>query len=257
MPEEMVDILSRALAPQTFQNREQRIHGLLLAIVSGIGENGTYRLQIMGLNGQEGDDRSAPARVAAPMAGNGRGVHFFPEVGDEVVVGFEAGDPNHPIILGALWNGQDRPPDQAKESERNDIRTVVSRSGHELTFDDTPGAEKVTLKSKGGHTVTLDDAPTGPKVSVESAGGRSIVLDDTPPGSVSIRSLTGQITLGDTGAVKIEAPTIELDAAIISINSAVLTIGAGAGATTIDGVPFKLHTHTGVTTGPGISGPVA
>ena len=44
------------------------------------------------------------ARVAAPMAGNGRGLYFLPEVEDEVLVLFERGDA-FPFVIGALWNG--------------------------------------------------------------------------------------------------------------------------------------------------------
>ena len=40
------------------------------------------------------------------MAGDGRGTYFLPEVGDEVLVGAEAGDPSHLYVLGALWNGK-------------------------------------------------------------------------------------------------------------------------------------------------------
>lgn len=53
---------------------------------------------------------SAWARLSAPMAGSGRGVLFFPEIGDEVLVAFDHGDPTRPYVIGALWNGQDAPP---------------------------------------------------------------------------------------------------------------------------------------------------
>jgi type VI secretion system secreted protein VgrG len=45
-------------------------------------------------------------RVAHP-AGSG---FFLPEVGDEVIVGFESGDPDRPIVLGSVWNASDPPP---------------------------------------------------------------------------------------------------------------------------------------------------
>jgi phage baseplate assembly protein gpV len=252
------DFLARALLPQTFQNREQRVNGLVTAKVASIEDDGTYRLKFHGMNGQDGDDHSAPARVMMPMAGNNRGFHFFPETGDEVVVGFYMGDTNIPIILGAVWNRDDQPPNQARQSADNNIRTMVSRSGHELTFDDTSGSEKIVLKSQAGHTIVLDDAPGEPKITISSNGGRSIVIDDTPPGSISIQALSCQITLSDGGGtLTLEATAaINLNAPAIALNATALTIGAGAGSSTIDGVPFQLHAHTGVTTGPGVSGPV-
>src|SRR5262245_10644139 len=59
---------------------------------------------------RENPDESHWARIAAPMAGVNRGTWFLPEVGDEVLVAFEAQNVEHPYLLGALWNGQDNPP---------------------------------------------------------------------------------------------------------------------------------------------------
>lgn len=46
------------------------------------------------------------ARVALPLGGNQR-VAFWslPDVGDEVVVGFDQGDLRNPIVIGSFWNG--------------------------------------------------------------------------------------------------------------------------------------------------------
>ena len=51
------------------------------------------------------------ARQATLMAGNDRGTWFIPEVDDELLVVFEAGDPSRPYVIGALWNGRDAPPE--------------------------------------------------------------------------------------------------------------------------------------------------
>jgi phage baseplate assembly protein gpV len=252
------DALSRAMAPQSTQNREQRVHGIVTARVEKLEDDGTCRLKFFGMNAQDDDDHSAPARVMMPMAGGKRGLHFLPEPGDEVVVGFQVGDTNNPIILGAVWNRDSQPPEQAKQSARNDVRTIVTRSGHELTFDDTPGAEKVTVKSQGGHSIVLDDFPLAPKVTLSSKLGKAVVLDDTPPGRLAIQTPTCQITLAEPGVVSIQATmSITLAAPTITLAGAAVGLGGAAGSATIDGVPFKLHTHTGGTIPPGVTGPVA
>ncbi|MBN9127373.1 MAG: hypothetical protein J0I90_07300, partial [Nitrosospira sp.] len=58
------------------------------------------------------NDESNWARVASPMAGNGRCAYFLPEVDDEVLLAFEHGSIEHPYVVGSLWNGRD----QAHES---------------------------------------------------------------------------------------------------------------------------------------------
>ena len=60
-------------------------------------------------------------------------------------------------MIGALWNGQDLPP-QTNDDGENNIRQIRSRSTHELTFDDTAGAEAIEIKTAGGHIIRLDDS---------------------------------------------------------------------------------------------------
>jgi uncharacterized protein involved in type VI secretion and phage assembly len=252
------DLFARALAPQSAQNREQKVHSVVTAKVEKIEDDGTYRLKFFGMNGQDDDDQSAPARVMMPMAGDGRGVHFFPEPGDEVVVGFLAGETSTPIILGALWNNGSKPPSQAKQSSRNDVRTIVTRSGHELTFDDAAGAEKITLKSHGGHAIELDDRPAGPRVSVSTTNGKRIVLDDTLPGRITVETTTCRVTLTETGGVSIQATdSITLTAPRIALNGGHVELGAGPGTVMVDGLPFKGHIHSGGVLAFALTGPVA
>src|SRR5580658_1290034 len=111
-----MDALSALLAPQTEQSRKRPVQGLVTAKVRSRESDGTYRLDYLTM----GDDEpSAQARVMMPMAGGKRGTYFFPEPGDEVVVAFELGDTNLPVILGAVWNQNDAPPAQIDPSADN------------------------------------------------------------------------------------------------------------------------------------------
>jgi hypothetical protein len=158
--------------------RQSLQFGVAFAEVTAIGEDG-YSLQYL-----SGDLEapSAPARVASFMAGDGRGAFFMPEVGDEVVVGFELGDVNRPVILGALWSDVDGPPPGVDTSASNNIRTITSRAGHQITFDDSP-AGKILVRTQGGLEIALEDGPP-PKISIKSiaegpviVGASKIVLD--------------------------------------------------------------------------------
>jgi uncharacterized protein involved in type VI secretion and phage assembly len=59
---------------------------------------------------REDKGAEAWARVSLPLGGNATGFWTLPEVGDEVLVGFEHGDLQRPVVLGSLWNGSDIPP---------------------------------------------------------------------------------------------------------------------------------------------------
>lgn len=107
---------------------------------------------------------SAWVRVAAHWAGNGPGAAHqcgglgLPRVGSEVLVDFLGGDPDKPIVVGQLYNGQARPP---ALSERGDLpgnrylsglksREIHGERGNQLCFDDSQGQIGVQLASDHG-----------------------------------------------------------------------------------------------------------
>lgn len=263
-----MDFFESVFADQDRQRRERLVYGIAIGKVTGRMDDGTYELSYLGMGSGA---PSAPARMMMPNAGNRRGTFFMPEVGDEVVVAFEGGDTNAPIILGALWNGESPPPDQAKPSRENNIRTIVSRSGHEITLDDTPSAGKVKVKTKDGRTLTLDDTPPG-KISLESPAGLSMTLDDATgtltlkaPTSIVLESASVVLAAGGistapspgasgTGIMKIETPiavqikstAIQLDATTITLHT---TGNQAASLIVVEDKPFGLHTH-GIPPGP-------
>src|SRR5580765_4934791 len=78
-------------------------------------------------------------------AGKNRGWFFIPEKDDEVLVMFEHGDLDHPLVVGSLWNGKDKP------AEKN-----------------PGGVPKRMIKSRGGSTITFDDE--GKKFEIADGG---------------------------------------------------------------------------------------
>jgi uncharacterized protein involved in type VI secretion and phage assembly len=140
------------------------------------------------------------ARIAAPMAGPDRGEFFLPEEGDEVLVAFEGGDLEHPYVLGGLWNGQREPPEDNADGN-NDIRTIRSRSGHSVTFDDADSGGGVTIETAGGSVVDLAD---------ESGSGSISITDESGENSLTFDLNSGSVTLSGSGTVAIEAANIEL-----------------------------------------------
>jgi hypothetical protein len=169
-----------------------------------------------------------------------------------VIVAFESGDVNLPVILGAAWNEEAEPPDQAHPSPENNFRTIVSRCGSEITFDDTPGSCKITIKTPSGHKLEMDDTPPG-KITLSSAGGCQIEMNDAP----------GSIKISAPFQIELSAPTLKLSATTMTVNAPggfqVTTTGSATASTmVIDGKPFGLHVHTPPVVPPaGTTGPVA
>ena len=146
------------------------------------------------------------ARLAMPMAGNNRGVVLIPEVGDEVLVAFERGDVRFPYVIGALWNGKDKPP-LANDDGKNDKRILKSRKGHMLQFDD--GARGVVeMAHVDGRRVILDDD--------------GIRVEDGKGNQVKIESASGAMSIQANGPLSIKATTITIEA------SGTLDLKAGA-----------------------------
>jgi type VI secretion system secreted protein VgrG len=102
--------------------------------------------------GEGRDDASCWIRVAQSQAGAGFGAQHLPRVGSEVVVGFLDGDPDRPVVLGALYNGPHPTPFALPEDRtRSGLRTrsVGGADGYnELSFEDRSGAEQVRLRAQ-------------------------------------------------------------------------------------------------------------
>lgn len=81
-----------------------------------------------------GDTMSPWLRVIMPHAGGNRGFYFVPEIGDEVMVGFEMGNPDHPYVIGSLYNGEFNFENRAKD--KNNLKAIRTRSGNEILLDD-------------------------------------------------------------------------------------------------------------------------
>ena len=95
---------------------------------------------------------SRRVRVAQIWAGKTRGALFTPRVGDEVLVAYEEGDPDRPIVIGSVYNGTNTVPMTLPDKKvKSGVLTLSSTGGngyHMFLFDDTAGSEKVKLRSQ-------------------------------------------------------------------------------------------------------------
>lgn len=152
------------------------------------------------------DDRVEPvwARLATLDAGPEMGTLFVPDVGQEVVVAHIDADERHPVVLGAVWNGK-QPPPLLPDPNENAIRSITSRTGHVLTFDDAdPGG--VTVETSGGRTLVLSDADE--HVRLVDASRNSITIDGD---GITLEASAGDVVLkAPAGKVKVDTTGIEM-----------------------------------------------
>jgi uncharacterized protein involved in type VI secretion and phage assembly len=146
------------------------------------------------------------ARLATMMGGKNRGSWFIPDVNDEVLIVFEAGDPRRPYCIGGLWNGKDSPPDSMDGGSNNYRKVLRSRNGVKVTLDDTDGQEKMVLETPGGQKVTLKDGPG------------SIEIVDSNANSIKLEA--SGITINASAKVNVNATQVAVSAGMVTVDAA-------------------------------------
>lgn len=156
-----------------------RIRGVTIGIVRDRNDQGQVKVRYPWLDERLSSDW---VPVAAPMAGSDRGLFMMPELDDEVLVAFQHGDFAHPVVVGFLWNGVDRPPSSDPRE-----RMIASKNGHKIRFlDSTP-----TSGDLGG-------------IIIEDAHGNRITLSN------------GQISISAEVAVQINAPAVLVNGRLVA-----------------------------------------
>lgn len=220
-----------------------RIPGLVCGIVDDIGDqenHGRVRLMLPWLSTKVSTDW---APVVQFGAGKRSGAMFLPEVGDEVLVGFEFGDPRRPYVLGGVVNEKSKydlggpPVKQGAGAADTSVarRGFVSASGNWLVFHDEMGEDpkpqqsQITLGTKDGlfqlamdvvkGTLELTCAPTDPTgqltikcgqsgvVNIQTGQGGSVTVDGGD--SLTLKSQSS-ITVQSQGTVSVSGQSITL-----------------------------------------------
>lgn len=213
-PETTLEALLDARTPEGWGGR---FHGVYTAVVSEITDpdgQGRVRIRLPWSPDAKGQSYQAWARLATLMAGPGRGSWFIPDPGDEVLVAFEAGDPRRPYVLGALWNGQDAPPESMDGSGRNEVKTLRSRNGVVIRMEDKNGQESLTLETPGGQRMTYSDGPG--RIHLEDSNGNTVTLESSGVTVVSASKVTLQ-----AGQVEVTAGSVTVNAGMSTFNGVI------------------------------------
>jgi uncharacterized protein involved in type VI secretion and phage assembly len=146
--------------------------------------------------------------LRAPVAVPRPGVSLLPRTGDLVVVAFIGGDLNSPVVLGALYDSERRPP------QAGPLDAVYAPPD-----DSDDGVRRIFLRTPGGGEVTLTDSAL-----TVSLGGTEMVVNDggdvtvTSKAKVAIEAsaditvkASGALTLEATSGVTIKGATVKIE----------------------------------------------
>lgn len=161
-------------------------------------EDGQARVKVQfhwDRHGAKNDTSSCWLRVMSPWAGKNYGDVKLPLPGSEVVIAFQEGDPDRPVIIGCLYNGDNRTPTWERSAGENTTSNTIDQGGNSIRTESKEGQESVALSSPQAsaqiHIGKLNAAPTVPPLPLNFPG--------TAGGAVSSGS-TSDSSSGDTGS---------------------------------------------------------
>jgi len=188
----------------------QAIPGIVRAIVSENADPdklGRVKVSFPWLDDQYSSDWAPVVQLGA---GPDSGTFFLPAVHDEVLVGFEHGRVDRPIVLGGLFNTLDKPPTYGNYLDDGSVtgRGIWSRNGHQISLHDAQDAAGIILKVVDGDkqdVVSIGLNALDEKLVVMSSGNIEIQAD----GDLKIRAKN--VAIDADKEIAMNAPKIKLN----------------------------------------------
>ena len=125
-------------------------HEQMGRVVENADPLGLGRVRVQMMWQEAGSEKTPWIRLLQPHSGSGKGFYFVPEIGEEVLVGFQGGNAEKPYVIGTQYNGKEKSGYADKE---NNIKAVHTRSGHKLVFTED---ESILITDKSGNEILLD-----------------------------------------------------------------------------------------------------
>lgn len=204
--------------------QEQRLKkiypGLMLGIVKKNWDNEHQGMVMVEyIMGEKGKSTSGWIPVMQTYAGNKYGSYMLPEINSVVVVGYLMGEPDSPVVLGCLWNKKNSLPDETA-NEKNTIKKLITKGGHQIIFDEKNNDESITVKTKGELCISLEDKEQ--VITIKDKNGDNFCQIDGKKGEVTLAAKKKLIlksggkamaTLDGTGKkLTLEADNIDIKA---------------------------------------------
>ena len=226
----------------------RKMRGVVVGIVSNINDpdqSGRVKVRLPWLDDQGGSPIETHwARVTGFYAGASRGAMFIPELGDEVMVAFGHGDPNHPYVIGAVWNGEHKVPGPGNTDGKNDHKWLRSRAGHDFEFLDSDGGEKIRLVDRSTNNSIIIDTPAD-TITTEAKTGKINI--QAPKGHIQIDCVDLKMTTTEGRNLEVgTSHTIKVGQKRTTNVSAGNLIQTAGSATTVTTASFKASAGSAV-----------
>jgi uncharacterized protein involved in type VI secretion and phage assembly len=206
--------------------KEWGANGLVIGIVTNNDDpQGESRVRVK-LPALGDSIESAWARVVTQGAGKDRGMMFLPDVGDEVVIAFEHGDTRRPVVIGALYNGKDKPSSKMlTNAPRGAAWVVHATKDAEFDFKEQfsiTAKDKMVVeikrgdKGSGEHSLKTDD-------KFEIDAGTTVKIHGT--GDVTLKS-DANVNVEAGGSLKLKGATVDLEGSgPVTVKGSIINIG--------------------------------
>lgn len=175
---------------------------------------GRIRVQFPWQEIQSKEMKTPWLRIAVPYAGASKGYQFVPEIGEEVMVGFEMNNAERPYIIGSFYNGGNGKPDEnwavstEEDGTTNNIKAIRTRNGHTIRFNDKGDAGLLEIYDNKNNTYHITLSADDKKITIYSAGEIEVVADTDinikAKGDIGVNA-DGNIGIKSKGNISMEA----------------------------------------------------
>ncbi|QCW51925.1 hypothetical protein FE634_18700 [Nocardioides dongxiaopingii] len=179
------------------------VSGVLAALVTNLKDPDNKGRIAVKYSAVSEEVESAWARMVVLGAGKDRGMLFYPEVGDEVLIAFENGDTRRPVVLGGLFSAKNTLPVGSGTAVANNkikYRRITSRLGHmvELADGEQPGEQHILLQHQEK------------KHQIKISGEEVEVISDGLP--ITLSNGQAKVVLAKNGDITLDGNNIEIKA---------------------------------------------
>ncbi|AXG71529.1 actin cross-linking toxin VgrG1 [Kordia sp. SMS9] len=202
------------------------ISGLQIGVVSALegDPKEEHRIQVK-LPIISAEEEGVWARVLTMHAGEEYGVHFLPEIGNEVLVGFLNDDPNQAIVLGSLFSNTNLSP--VEYSDDNFEKVIMTKSEIKITMNDE--LKSIKLETPAEKIINIDDDEG--VITLEDENNNIITMNTD---GITIES-GKDIIMKATGDITMEGINVGITASAELTAEAAMATLEGSATTTIKG----------------------